>query len=608
MSFPGISFVDQSPALAADPNRMDIALFVGFLPLRGGEEGRLSRAPVAEKLGREGWSARVAEDDSLTDVPVRVRSIEEVETLFDTGGRVDRAVVVHGALIPDDIEITAETALVVVNLDGEEQTVTLTEGTITRADLLDVLANGLSGVSVTLGAEINAKQGLIFTRTAEGPGALTVYANPALGFAVAGHDASQRVGAPMGVALRSYYAAGGREAVIVRMGDPVPLYCTAQDRVEGLKTLIGEGYGAGASSVADLLNSTLPQLPAEYPTRDPWHGLAHLHGLPDVTHILLPDLPELVAGVAPVARSTDELPRPREVFQVCAPAPDPALNGQIRAAKPASVDADGLELWSRLAVWVADQAARITPEVLTIAAVPLIDEDAGLLRADDIRAALKTGNATRGMARKQLQLVTPWHTSKSAQDMPSGATPSDGMLAGRIAASTLAQGAWRTVAGTLLAPGEQPYGTLAGLTWDTTPQLTILGRSQRGPVILSDRTTDPETYNQANLRRLVALILRAARHRGQAAVFDPNGPLFWRDVAMPITTLLRQLHSAGALRGLREEEAFSVLCGPETMSQADIDAGRAIAEITICPAHSLEFIEISLVASGGALVQRSQAQ
>ena len=68
--------------------------------------------------------------------------------------------------------------------------------------------------------------------------------------------------------------------------------------------------------------------------------------------------------------------------------------------------------------------------------------------------------------------------------------------------------------------------------------------------------------------------------------------------------LMRQLHSAGALRGLTEPEAFQVECGPQTMSQADIDAGRAIAEVSFAPAHSLEFIEISLLATAGNIEQR----
>jgi phage tail sheath protein FI len=267
-----------------------------------------------------------------------------------------------------------------------------------------------------------------------------------------------------------------------------------------------------------------------------------------------------------------------------------------------------LEVWSRISAWAADRVKLITPEVMVLCAVPLVDKDAGELGAIDVLEIVKTGNVGQGMAHRQLQLVTPWITNRAADDMPAGAAPADGLLAGHIAASTLAQGAWRTVAGRALLAAQTPYGALDAVTFEAAPQMSVIGYGQRGPAILSDRTTDPEVYNQANLRRLTALILRAARHRGQTAVFDPNGPLFWRDVAMSLTTLLRQLHSAGALRGLREEEGFQVLCGPETMSQADIDAGRAIAEITFAPANSIEFIEISLIAAEGSFTQRGIAR
>jgi phage tail sheath protein FI len=101
----------------------------------------------------------------------------------------------------------------------------------------------------------------------------------------------------------------------------------------------------------------------------------------------------------------------------------------------------------------------------------------------------------------------------------------------------------------------------------------------------------------------MALVLRAARHRGTAAVFEPNGPRTWRDVAMALTGILRNLHAAGALAGAREEEAFEVRCDRSTMSQQDIDLGRMIAEVRLRPAASLEMIEVVLVVRDAAGLQ-----
>lgn len=602
MDVPGISFLDSPVAAAADPNRMDIAMFVGFLPLRAGAAGEQARSVVTERLVRRGWAGRA--DSTLADVPVRVTSIEEVEQLFDTGGRLDRAAVIHSRPLADSVYLADTETLFVINLDGVDQRVELPAGSQTRVALRDALAAALTGVAVTIDPAVDGKAPLVFRRTTATAGSLTVYTNDTIGFPVASYAASQAVGAPMGVALRSFFASGGREAVIVRMGDPVSLFASERERVEALAALIGEQYGESAISLADLKDGVLPQLPAEFPTREPWHGLAHLHGLENVAMVLLPDVPDLVATVPALAREVEALPRPKETFTPCAPEPPATISGAIRQAMPASVNADGLEIWSRIAVWAAEQVERITPEAMVITALPLIDEEAEILTARAGLEVVASGNGGKGMAHRQLQIAAPWIASGEARDLPAGASPADGLLAGHIAASTLENGAWRTVAGRTLTPSQRPYAAPATLAFDTSPRLSVIGYGVRGATILSDRTTDPGGFNQANIRRLTGLILRAARHRGETAVFDANGSRFWRDVAMSVTTLMRQLHSAGALRGLTEDEAFQVLCGPQTMSQADIDAGRAIAEVTFAPSHSLEFIEISLLAASGSIEQR----
>lgn len=594
-----ISFPEAAPALAPHPNRMDIALVVGFLPLRAGADAlRAARAATLR-----GWDARVAAQGAeLRDLPVRCRTLEEVEALFDTGGRIDRVARVSGAPLPAQVTLTEGNRALVAVVDGAETRVELGAGPHPRAALAALLAGALPGCSVTLGPEIAGHAPLVFTHPAQG--AITVYANPDLGFPRAAHDANAKAGAPTGMALRSFFAAGGREAVVVRLGDPVPLMAGGAARAAALGRLLNLPFEpAGLPDVAAL--SDFPALPPAHPARDPWHGLAHLHGLPEVAMVLLPDLPDLVATSLPLSAAPETLPRPPATFQPCAPDPAPALDGASRPGRPAQTDAAGLALWARIAAWAAGEVARITPEAMLVAALPLCD--AGDRPVPDADLITLPG-ATPGLRHRQLQIVTPWITAPAGADAPGGALPADGMLAGRIAASALSQGAWRSVAGSRLAPGLRPFGARAGVTPATAPDFTLVGHDGIAPAILSDRTTEGAQQGQANIRRLIALILRAARHRGESAVFGANGPAFWRDVAMPVTTLLRQLYSAGALRGAREEQAFRVQCGPDTMSQADIDAGRAIAEVTLAPAHSLEFIEIALTATpGGALTERGAA-
>jgi hypothetical protein len=587
MDHPNISFTTSSPHLDRDPNRMDIAMFVGFLPLREGRDAALARGVIASQLAKAGWKTRVdATVDTLTDLPVRVQSIEQVEAIFDTGGRIDRGIRLSGVGLSEIISIDEDNQIFRINLDADELSITLPIGDMNRSDLVTHLAGISSEIDVLLGTEIAGRSSLIITRLTAGAGSMTVYANSALGFAVAQRGVSVVLGCPTGVALRNFFTAGGREAVIIPMGEPVPLFCTDAQRVDAITTLIGSDYGAGASSLVDL-TTALPSLPPEFETRDPWHGLAHLHGLEDVTLIAIPDLPELLSTVSPIEGEFDEFARPKEIFQVCAAAPILPMNGKSLMGTPPRLDEHGRDLWAAIIGWAGREVAKITPEVMFIAPIPLLGDD---VEFDTL--------ADMGISHPQVQLVTPWIMTETASDMPASACPADGLLIGEIARKTLDSGAWRTVAGRKLPYVRGVYGAKRNTSHETTPAISVLGYGMQGVQILSDRSTDLGPYNQANLRRLIALVLRAARHRGQTGVFESNGPLFWRDVAMSMTTLLRQLHSAGALRGTREEEAFSVVCGRETMSQADIDAGRAIAEVTICPTHSLEKIEVLLTHNG----------
>jgi phage tail sheath protein FI len=155
------------------------------------------------------------------------------------------------------------------------------------------------------------------------------------------------------------------------------------------------------------------------------------------------------------------------------------------------------------------------------------------------------------------------------------------------------------VAGRALPAVSGILGGGPGLDTEAVPQVTLLAERFGGVEVMSERTADPGLHRQAQVRRLMALVLRAARHRGEAAVFEPNSPRTWRDVAMALTGILRNLHSAGALDGVREEDAFEVRCDRSTMSQQDIDLGRMIAEVRLRPAASLEMIDVVLVLRGG---------
>jgi phage tail sheath protein FI len=100
----------------------------------------------------------------------------------------------------------------------------------------------------------------------------------------------------------------------------------------------------------------------------------------------------------------------------------------------------------------------------------------------------------------------------------------------------------------------------------------------------------------------VALVIRAARRMGETSLFEPSGEWLWRQVEIQLTSLLRRVHGLGGLAGTAPEDGFSVRCDRSTMTQADLDNGRLVAEITLHPAVPIERIRIRLPLDGSAPV------
>jgi hypothetical protein len=93
-------------------------------------------------------------------------------------------------------------------------------------------------------------------------------------------------------------------------------------------------------------------------------------------------------------------------------------------------------------------------------------------------------------------------------------------------------------------------------------------------------------------RRLVHRLVRAIRRVAAPLVFDINGPELWLMIVRSITTLLLQLWRAGALKGVRPQDAFVVRCDETT--NIDIDNGLVVCEIQIAPAAPMEFITLRI--------------
>jgi phage tail sheath protein FI len=103
------------------------------------------------------------------------------------------------------------------------------------------------------------------------------------------------------------------------------------------------------------------------------------------------------------------------------------------------------------------------------------------------------------------------------------------------------------------------------------------------------------------VHRLLSSIVRAARRVGEDAVFEASNEALWSGIQNRLEQVLFGLWQSGGLRGERQSDAFSVRCDRSTMTQADLDAGRAIAVVQIAPASPIENITVVLALEAGGI-------
>jgi hypothetical protein len=131
-------------------------------------------------------------------------------------------------------------------------------------------------------------------------------------------------------------------------------------------------------------------------------------------------------------------------------------------------------------------------------------------------------------------------------------------------------------------------------------RVSLIGPTARGLAVWSDVTTSlSESYRLASINRLVAVIIRASRLLGEETVFESSGEALWSRLRDRLNNLLSGLLSAGALRGQSAAESFLVRCDRSTMSQNDIDGGRVVVVVQFAPAAPVERITVVLAMEEG---------
>lgn len=439
------------------------------------------------------------------------------------------------------------------------------------------------------------------------------------------------VATPLGVALRAFFGEGGRRAWVVRTGDPSALYDTALGRFAASFPQSGQGLDF------DDDTDRCPQLPgirrqvklgtlvglqgsAPPPALSPadWVGLEQVYGLPDVSFAVLPDLVDACAQPLSSAVPPAEVASSVERFVDCVAKAPPESQPAGRRVAPPRLNARGLEVWRLLlqrALQLLDNPGRAHArrDVQLLASLPLLGDGRDLPAPSQwvhwmarTPGWLKdTGTGSDGLLSDRLQLAYPWLRTADSADTPGGVEAPEGSLAGVLARSALERGAYRSAATRPLLRYQDSTPTLPwtqvlqDAAWTPLGTLTLadrvclLGPSPRGPQLLSDVScsADPRT-RQAAVRRLLNVVVQAARRAGDDFAFEPNGEHLWARVRNRLNDLMRALLSAGALSS--DGTPFDVRCGRDTMQPNDIDSGRLIVRIELQPAQPVQRIVVVL--------------
>jgi hypothetical protein len=409
---------------------------------------------------------------------------------------------------------------------------------------------------------------------------------------------------------------------VVRVGDPLPLNAPREQRLARLVKLL-PGYPLRLS--ATPLN------------RDSWRGIGLLFGLPDVSYVGLPDLPDLVACAVPLLSKTAQ-PSQSEQFVECTQALSAPTDQRALVQQEPRCDLGGYAVWASALALVANLLRRLQREVQLVAALPLpLPESDGEIALQDYLALLiegkgieadppaagepvfvpplayGVGDHPQGLASAFVQLVYPWVRTPGSLRLPGHLESPEGVLIGLLARNALTRGSFRSAAGLPLADvnGLEPTLTRAQLF---TPhgqarphtlleRVSLLGPTPAGLRLLSDVTTSlSDSYRPASVNRLVTAIVRAARSLGEAVSFEPAAESLWNRLKSDLDALLLGLWQAGALAGASPGQAFSVRCDRTTTRQADLDNGRVIAEVQFTAAVPIEQIHVVLALSQGGQV------
>jgi phage tail sheath protein FI len=170
-------------------------------------------------------------------------------------------------------------------------------------------------------------------------------------------------------------------------------------------------------------------------------------------------------------------------------------------------------------------------------------------------------------------------------------------VAGLLARTDRDRGVWAVAAGT-----EARIVGAAGLASSIDEATAVSLRRQginairevpgHGIVAWGARTVGgaAEEWKYIPVRRLAMFIEESVQRGLQWVVFEPNDEPTWSLVRRRVEAFLEDLFRQGAFSGETAEECYFVRCGPDTMTQNDLNRGHLVVEVGVAPLRPAEFV------------------
>lgn len=102
-------------------------------------------------------------------------------------------------------------------------------------------------------------------------------------------------------------------------------------------------------------------------------------------------------------------------------------------------------------------------------------------------------------------------------------------------------------------------------------------------------SADPD-WKYVDVRRLLVFLEHSVAQGLQWAVFEPNDERLWAHVRSSVSDFLLTQWREGVLKGDKLADAYFIDCGPNTMTQSDLDNGRLVVVIGVAPVKPAEFV------------------